>query len=57
MQQVGDGGSSEPAYLNLNTGPNLNLEEHEELLALLQEFRDAFAADMWELGNSDIAVH
>ena len=45
VQQVREGGSHDPADLNWNIGPNLTAEEHE-MLALLREFRDVFAADM-----------
>ena len=33
------------------------MDEREELLALLREYRDIFAADMAELGDSGIALH
>ena len=57
VQQVKEGGNREPADLNWNIGRNLTPEECEEMLALLREFRDVFAADMSELGDSDIALH
>ena len=51
VQQVKEGGNREPADLNWNIGPSLTPEEREEMLALLREFRDIFAADMSELGD------
>ena len=51
VQQLKEGGSHDPADLNWNIGPNLTPEEHEEMLALLREFRDVFAGDMSELGD------
>ena len=46
VQQVSERESHEPADLKWNIGPNLTLEEQEEMLALLREFQDVFAADM-----------
>ena len=51
VQQVKERWSRVPADLNWNIGPNLTPEEREEMLALLREFRDVFAADMSELGD------
>ena len=50
-------GEYKPTYIAWNIGPNLTAEEREEMLALQRVFRDAFAADMPELGDSAIALH
>ena len=57
VQQATAGGSHDPNDLAWNIGPNLTAEQREEMLALLREFRDVFAADISELGDSDIALH
>ena len=57
VQQATVGGSHDPNSLDWNIGPNLTVEQREQMLALLRKFRDAFAADMSELGDLDIALH
>ena len=45
VQHATAGGSRKPVDLAWNIGPNLTAEERKELLNLLHEFQDVFAAD------------
>ena len=46
-----------PSDLDWNIGPDLSIDERNDLLKLLWKYRDVFAAEVSELGSSTIAEH